>query len=136
MYRLELRSAIAVWLMVSCSVAHTSSVADYRITVGNSVAGQWLWMNASGGEVLTNFTQIISTSLDQNSGSLTNPKGSLAILNRYSSLFVAATYSPEIIGDDDYRFVLDSIRYKVESIEKEYEEEVARILEVNPDAQL
>ena len=56
--------------------------------------------------------------------------------DRCSSLFGAATYSTKISGHDDYRFVLDSIRYKVDSIEKELEEEMARILEANPDAQL
>ncbi len=80
MYGLKLRSAIAVWLMVSCSDAHPSTVADYRINDGDTGAVQWVWMNASGGEDLTNFTQIISTCTDQNSGSLTILTGSLAII--------------------------------------------------------
>ena len=68
MYGLTLRSEIAVGLVVSCSVAHASSVADYRIDTGASVANQWVWMKASGGEVLSNFTQISRTFMDQNSG--------------------------------------------------------------------
>ena len=80
MYGLTLRSAIAVWLKVSCSIAHASSVAVRRIDTGASVADQWIWKNASGGEVLTKFTQIISTCLDQNSGSLSYLKRSLAII--------------------------------------------------------
>ncbi len=80
MYGLKLRSAIAVWLMVSCSDAHPSTMADYRINDGDTGAVQWVWMNASGGEDPTNFTQIISTCTDQNSGSLTTLKRSIAII--------------------------------------------------------
>jgi len=63
-------------------------------------------------------------------------KGSIEILNRYSSLFGAATYSTKISGHDDYMSVLNSIRHKLESTEKEFEEDMARILEANPEAQL
>lgn len=150
MYGLQLRSAIALWLMVSCSTTQASFVVDYTIDVGgkntsgstglsarstwvidgnqlsillentstalpagfgtadsllvslafnldnqsivsgntaeiglgsiglgdwsalaagDSVADQWLWTNGSGGDLLTDFTQIISTSMGQNNSS-------------------------------------------------------------------
>ena len=150
MYGLQLRSAIALWLMLSCSTAHASFVVDYNIDVGgintsgssglsarstwvidgnqltillentstflpvgagtadsllvslgfnlnsltilsgdvaeigvnsiglgawsdldagDSVADQWLWTNESGGDLMSAFTQVISTSMGQNSSS-------------------------------------------------------------------
>lgn len=98
MYGLALRSAIAVWLVVSCSVAHASFVADYRIDTGASVAEQWVRMNASSGEVLSNFTQIISTCMNQNSGSLNSFKRNLEILNDPTSGIAAASPLMEISG--------------------------------------
>lgn len=98
MYGLKLRSAIAVWLVVSGSVAHASLVADYRIAIGTSTADQWVRMNASGGEVLTNFTQINSTCPDQNSGSLIHFKRSLAIIKDPSGGIAAALPMMEISG--------------------------------------
>ncbi len=54
--------------------------------------------------------------------------GGVEILNRYSSLFRATTYSPKIIGHDDYEFVLESLTHKLESIDRDLEEEAARII--------
>lgn len=53
--------------------------------------------------------------------------GSVEILNRYSSLFGAATYSPKIIGHDDYKFVLESLTYRLESIDRDLEDEMEKI---------
>jgi len=48
-------------------------------------------------------------------------KKSVEILNRYSSLFHATTHSTQIIGHDDYEFVLKSIRKNLEQMHKETE---------------
>jgi len=53
---------------------------------------------------------------------------SIKILNRYSQLFGAVTYSTQMIGHDDYEFVLESIRHRLESHDKHLEEEVAKKL--------
>ncbi len=36
------------------------------------------------------------------------------IVNRYSSLFAASSYSRQIVGHDDYRFVIKSVKEAVE----------------------
>lgn len=41
------------------------------------------------------------------------------ILNRYSNLFEARTYSTQIIGHDDYKFVLACVKEKVERSRRE-----------------
>jgi hypothetical protein len=48
-----------------------------------------------------------------------------AILNRYSNLFHATVYSPQIVGYNDYQNVLKAIR----SVIKQYEEKRMRELE-------
>ena len=53
-------------------------------------------------------------------------KEGMSILNRYSSLFRANSYSTQIVGHDDYRNVLESIR----SVVRQYEEERAREMEL------
>lgn len=52
-------------------------------------------------------------------------KEAMRILNRYSILFQASSYSTQIIGHDDYRHVLKSIRNTL----LRHEEEIARELE-------
>jgi len=52
-------------------------------------------------------------------------KEAIRILNRYSILFQASSYSTQIIGHDDYRHVLKSIR----SALLRHEEEIAHELE-------
>ena len=52
-------------------------------------------------------------------------KEAMRILNSYSVLFRASSYSTQIIGHDDYRHVLEAIR----SILRRHEEEIARELE-------
>ena len=51
----------------------------------------------------------------------------VAILNRHSNLFKALSYSKQIVGHDDYKYVLASIRADRERREAEYEEELRRI---------
>lgn len=162
MYGLQLRSAIALWLMLSCSTAHASFVVDYIIDVGgnntsgivglsarstweidgneleillentstalpdgfgtadsllvslgfnlisqtilfgdeaeigdgsiglgawsgliedDSVADQWLWTNGSGGDLMSIFSQVISTSMGQPGSSLIDFNGNPAGVN-------------------------------------------------------
>ena len=50
----------------------------------------------------------------------------MRILNRYSSLFRASTYSTNIIGRDDYRFVLESVRANLALMDSRVEEELRR----------
>lgn len=50
----------------------------------------------------------------------------MKILNRYSSLFRASTDSTQIIGHDDYQFVLKSIRVNLEKMDQEVKEEIER----------
>lgn len=48
------------------------------------------------------------------------------ILNRYSNLFHATTYTTKIVGHDDYRYVLEAIR----TVIRQYEEKRALELEL------
>ncbi len=50
----------------------------------------------------------------------------MRILNRYSSLFHASTNSTQIIGHDDYKFVLESIRVNLEKKEREVKEQIEK----------
>ena len=50
-------------------------------------------------------------------------KTGMSILNRYSSLFRANTYSTQIIGHDDFKFVLKSIRENLNLMDRQLEEE-------------
>ena len=50
----------------------------------------------------------------------------MAILNRYSSLFEASTYTTKIVGADDFRYVLKTIQARLDEHEKEIEREVQR----------
>lgn len=43
------------------------------------------------------------------------------ILNRYSGLFAAATYSTKIIGHDDYRYIFKCVQEGVERAHREFE---------------
>lgn len=45
------------------------------------------------------------------------------ILNRYVSLFRASSYSTKIVGEDDYQFILKSIRVHLEELDRELVEE-------------
>ena len=54
----------------------------------------------------------------------------MAILNRYNSLFHASTYSTQIVGHDDYQFILDSIRVNLERMEQEVQNDIARYEEL------
>ena len=55
-------------------------------------------------------------------------KTGMSILNKYSSLFVANTYSSQIVGHDDYKFVLKSIRENLNLIEQRFEQETRKFL--------
>lgn len=50
----------------------------------------------------------------------------MKILNRYSSLFEASTYSTQIVGHDDFQYVLESIRQRLAQGEKQFQEEMKR----------
>lgn len=50
----------------------------------------------------------------------------MTILNRYSSLFEASTYSTQIVGHDDFLYVLESIRQRLAQHEKQFQEEMKR----------
>lgn len=52
----------------------------------------------------------------------------MSILNRYSHLFSASTYSTQMIGHDDYNFVLKSIKHNLETINERHENETARLI--------
>lgn len=47
------------------------------------------------------------------------------IVNRYSSLFAASTYSRKIIGNDDYGYIFSSVEEAVEKAHKSMEEMIA-----------
>lgn len=49
------------------------------------------------------------------------------ILNRYSGLFQATEYYDEIIGGDDYEFILESIRSELERADDRIEEQLSRL---------
>lgn len=55
----------------------------------------------------------------------------MSILNRYSHLFSANTYSTQMVGHDDYNFVLKSIKENLNQINKRHEEEIKQLLEKN-----
>ncbi len=50
----------------------------------------------------------------------------MSILNRYSSLFRASTYSTQIVGHDDYEFILKSIRVNLEKMDQEVKEQMEK----------
>lgn len=50
----------------------------------------------------------------------------MRILNRYSSLFHANTYSTNIIGREDYKSVLDAVREHLQAVERRVQEDIAR----------
>jgi hypothetical protein len=50
----------------------------------------------------------------------------MRILNRYSSLFQARTDMPRMIGNDDYKFVLDAVKEKLKAIRAAFDAEVQR----------
>lgn len=50
----------------------------------------------------------------------------MTILNRYSSLFRASSSSTQIVGHDDYKFVLNCIRSEIKRQEDEFAAEVER----------
>ncbi len=49
------------------------------------------------------------------------------ILNRYSGLFQATEYYDEIVGGDDYEFILESIRSEIERADERIEEKLSRL---------
>ena len=54
-----------------------------------------------------------------------------SILNRYSSLFRASTYSPIIVGHDDYLYVLKSIKENIRRYREEIDAEVTRLTQAD-----
>jgi hypothetical protein len=44
------------------------------------------------------------------------------ILNRYGGMFNANTFSTQMVGEDDYKFVIDSVDFRVKCIRKQVEE--------------
>lgn len=53
--------------------------------------------------------------------------GAISILNRYSSLFRASSYSPQIVGHDDYLYVLKTIENRIRQHKEEIASEIARL---------
>jgi hypothetical protein len=51
-------------------------------------------------------------------------KKGIEILNRYSQLFRASVYSTKIIGHDDYKFVLESVKIRLDQIDRDIEEQL------------
>lgn len=56
----------------------------------------------------------------------------IGILNRYSSLFKAVTYSTSMVGADDYSYVLGCIKRDITEREREFEEEMAKCEKSSP----
>jgi hypothetical protein len=54
----------------------------------------------------------------------------MSILNRYSHLFSASTYSTQMIGHDDYKFVLKSIKHNLDSINERDDKETKRLIDL------
>lgn len=111
MYGLTLRSVIAGWLMVSYSIAHMSTVANYRIDTGDSVADRRVLANYSGGDFTANFTQIIRTCMDLNCGSHTNLNGSLASIFMHTPSALAWIGEISLAGGGRLA-VFDAVRNK------------------------
>lgn len=53
--------------------------------------------------------------------------GATSILNRYSSLFRASSYSTQIVGCDDYLYVLKTIKTRIRQHKEEIASEIARL---------
>ena len=49
---------------------------------------------------------------------------STEILNRYSGLFRASTYSPRVLGHDDYLYVLKATQEKLDRFKQEIDAEI------------
>ncbi len=54
-----------------------------------------------------------------------------SILNRYSSLFRASSYSTQIVGHDDYKYVLKAVHEKLRKHREEIDAEIARLTQKN-----
>lgn len=54
-------------------------------------------------------------------------KNAMRILNSYSALFRASSYSTQIVGHDDYRYVLETISGAVKKHDEELARELGRI---------
>jgi hypothetical protein len=50
----------------------------------------------------------------------------ISILNHYSGLFRAVSHSTQIVGHDDYQYVLDCIRAELKRGEEEFQAELRR----------
>ena len=50
----------------------------------------------------------------------------MSIINRYSHLFWASTYSPQIVGYDDYKYILSCISDDLKRREKEFQAELEK----------
>jgi AbiU2 len=59
-------------------------------------------------------------------------KNAMRILNSYSVLFRASSYSTQIVGHDDYRYVLQTITDAVKRHDDDVERELAKFQERNP----
>jgi hypothetical protein len=50
----------------------------------------------------------------------------ITILNKYSVLFKALSYSVSMVGADDYKYVLECVRKDIEARDREFKEEMAK----------
>jgi len=53
--------------------------------------------------------------------------GCFTILNRYSSLYRASTYSRQVVGHDDYKSLLDFIKLGLQKREEEIEKQLQKL---------
>ena len=60
-------------------------------------------------------------------------KLAVKLLNRYSSLFKATSYSTQIVGHDDYRHVLLAVRENLRKWEQDIAEEIERSHQLSKD---
>ena len=54
------------------------------------------------------------------------------ILNTYSSLFQAVTYSTQMVGADDFKYVPESVRQRIEEAERRFHEELQKYEDQSP----
>ncbi|GAB4514355.1 MAG: hypothetical protein Tsb0026_19690 [Sulfuricaulis sp.] len=112
----DIRKPDVVQLDKDISYASTSNHLVKKLTIwrNNLFAHRKAKMTARGYNLATDYPIT-----GEDVGELV--KKSVEILNRYSSLFRAETHSTQIVGHDDYKFVLKSIRKNLEQMHKETE---------------
>jgi hypothetical protein len=107
--------------------------SDYVSEVNPSVKALVFWRNNFFVHRSAKHVAKNRNLADHYSLSLTNVeqllKEGICILNRYSSLFRANTYSTQIVGHDDYKNVLEAIRSAVRQYEEDRENEMKSFLE-------